>query len=282
MPSQTLSIGKMNTPTGPHILIVDSGVGALSLCDELFNKIPQCSISVIADNDGFPYGTKPEEFVAQRVLKLTTRFIQQRTVDLIIIGCNTASTTALPLLRENITLPIIGVVPAIKPAAVISKTKTIAVLATPATIDRNYTRQLASQYAQDCNVIYVGSEQLVKIAENKICGKPITIESARAELASLLNKYCDTAVLACTHFPLVKSELIQLAPNIKNWVDSSEAIARRAEYLLNINKPVHPGGQQSKKNRVVSVFFTKQAQSSYQPSFLNFLIEADHRHLLAP
>lgn len=272
----------MNTPISPHILIVDSGVGALSLCDELLNKIPQCSISVIADNEGFPYGTKPEEFVAQRVLKITKQFIQQHNIDLIIIGCNTASTTALPLLRENITQPIIGVVPAIKPAAAISKTKTIAVLATPGTINRNYTRQLASQHAKDCNVIYVGSEQLVKIAEDKICGKTVSIESAKTELANLLNRHCDTAVLACTHFPLLKRELTQLYPNIRSWVDSSEAIARRAEYLLKINKSVDTSGQRNKKNSIVNVFFTKQTKSSYQPSFLNFSLETDHWYLLAP
>jgi glutamate racemase len=153
---------------------------------------------------------------------------------MIVVACNTASTVALPRIRERFTQPVIGVVPAIKPAAVISQSKTIALLATPGTVNREYTHTLIDEFAKDCTIISVGSSELVQLAERKLHGEAISPAQLQPIVAPIAeNPQIDTIVLACTHFPLLKEELQQVLPNITHWVDSGEAIARRVGHWLN-------------------------------------------------
>jgi len=150
----------------------------------------------------------------------------------------------LPSLRDNLNFPIVGVVPAIKPAAIESKTKTIGLLATPGTIARNYTQNLIDEFANDCTVIKVGSSELVEIAEQKIYGNSINIKKIEKELAPFFNiDELDTLVLACTHFPLLNNEMADIF-KLRNhsvvFVDSGVAIANRVfELCLNLTPSKH-------------------------------------------
>jgi len=155
---------------------------------------------------------------------------------LVVIGCNSASTIALDLLRERFSTPFVGVVPAIKPAAKASTTKTIGLLATEGTIMRDYTRTLARQFAHDCTLVSYGSSELVLQAEQLLRGQQPDHERIRHELALLWSQPnasdIDAVVLGCTHFPLLKPLFIELAPVNVQWVDSGAAIARRVSSLL--------------------------------------------------
>lgn len=153
-----------------------------------------------------------------------------------VIACNSASTLALPALRQTLDIPIVGVVPAIKPAAQKSQNKVIGLLATNGTVNRHYTDELISNFADDCEVIRVGSSKLVQLIEKKMRGDNHQ-QAAYAEILKPLREHVgwdalDTVVLACTHFPLAKQELSEAAPEVSHWIDSGEAIARRVESLL--------------------------------------------------
>jgi glutamate racemase len=219
-----------------HILVFDSGVGGLSIVEHIRHLIPGCQITYLADNALFPYGMLGEEHLVERVTRLLLTATEQLRPELIVVGCNSASTLVLPQLRAQLSIPVVGVVPAIKPAAKTSATNVVGLLATPGTIGRGYTDELISDYANHCEVIRVGSAELVAAIEGKMRGIPIDRQACEAVIKPFrdhpLWPKLDTIVLACTHFPLAIEELSQSAPEIKHWVDSGAAIARRVESLL--------------------------------------------------
>jgi glutamate racemase len=217
----------------PKILIFDSGVGGLSILQAINRRHPYCSLFYASDNAAFPYGTKNEGYLINRVNRVLSRLQATVEPDLIVIACNSASTVALPSIRQCFAQPVIGVVPAIKPAARLSKTKVIGLLATPGTVKRAYTRQLIADYASDCQVISLGSNELVSLVERKLQGRPVHREQLSLLLAPLIDKIeMDTLVMACTHFPLLKTELQAILPQVSCWVDSADAIASRVTYWL--------------------------------------------------
>lgn len=221
--------------TPQPILVFDSGVGGLSVLDAVRAALPHETYRYACDNAAFPYGPKPGAELVARVDAVLSALIAQLHPKMVIVACNTASTVALPLLREKFTMPIIGVVPAIKPAAQISEGKVIGLLATPGTVTRRYTDDLIREFASDCDVIRVGSRELVVLAEAKLRGEAIDPAALREIMAPFFqeqDRQADTIVLGCTHFPLLLAELRQAAPQVKHWIDSGEAIARRATSLL--------------------------------------------------
>lgn len=216
----------------PTILVFDSGVGGLSIANTIRALLPTVPLHYLADNAAFPYGTKTETELLARVMKVMQVAIQRYQPTLIVVACNTASTLVLPALREAFNLPFVGVVPAIKPAAKQSETKTIGLLATRATIQRTYTDELIKEFANDCEVIKVGCSVLVELAEAKLRGKNPSLTVLNERLKALQAPRIDTVVLACTHFPLLLPELQTVLPHIKYWVDSGKAIAERVKFLL--------------------------------------------------
>lgn len=233
----------------PHVLIFDSGVGGFSILPALQDLLPQCRYTYLSDNAGFPYGDKTTDFVMQRVNRVLQASIAQihPTIDLVIIACNTASTVALPSLRQQLSIPVVGVVPAIKPAAMRSKNRYIGLLATPATINRAYTKELVAQYAADCHVVSVGSTELVLLAEKKLAGSTLNLSAISRILAPFkqvteLNpspEKLDCLVLACTHFPLLSEEIQTImGPDIV-LIDAACAIAKHTQQLLNNRGLLH-------------------------------------------
>ena len=234
-----MSIPPNNNPRTndkPRVLVFDSGVGGLSVAREIQRRLPWLSLVYASDNGFFPYGTKGEAELVSRVDQVIQRLLQEYPVGILVIACNTASTLTLPHLRSYLDLPIVGVVPAIKPAAKLSQSGVIGLLATPATVARPYTHELIREYATGCDVISLGSSELVQIAEQKLRGETID-EHAIVRVTSQLMQHdnalrMDVLVLACTHFPLLKEELTAHLPATIQLIDSGEAIARRVEYLL--------------------------------------------------
>lgn len=213
------------------ILIMDSGVGGLSVAHEVHNLIPDCQIHYFADHAATPYGEKDPSWLLDRVVQAATHMVNRVEPDLLIIACNTASTLSLPSLRAAFSIPIIGVVPAVKTASSATQNGKIGVLATPITIDSEYLNDLIENYAPQHEIIRVASSKLVSLAEAKMYGQAIDLDELGSIISPFLQANCDSVVLGCTHFPLLKNELSQLAPKTQ-WIDSGRAIANRAASLL--------------------------------------------------
>ena len=216
------------------ILFFDSGVGGLSVLEPTRALLPNAPIVYAADSAGFPYGRRSEAEIASRVPALLGRLVERFHPRLAVIACNTASTIALDHVRSALDLPVVGTVPAIKPAAEISKTRVIGVLGTEATVRQPYVDDLAARFAADCTLIRHGSPELVELAEAKLAGERISQDDVRAAAQPMFDTASgdriDTVVLACTHFPLLQDELRASFPHV-NYVDGGPGIARRIAYL---------------------------------------------------
>jgi glutamate racemase len=214
-------------PASP-ILFFDSGVGGLSVLEPTRALLPNAPIVYAADSAGFPYGKRTEAEIASRVPAILGRLVERFHPRLAVIACNTASTIALDHAREALDLLIVGTVPAIKPAAELSKTRVIGVLGTEATVRQPYVDDLAARFAADCTIIRHGSPELVELAEAKLAGASIEIDAVRVAVLPMFeaDDRIDTVVLACTHFPLLDDELRAAFPGVA-YVDGGFGIARR-------------------------------------------------------
>jgi glutamate racemase len=218
-------------PNAP-ILFFDSGVGGLSVLEPTRKLLPNAPIVYAADSAGFPYGKRTEAEIASRVPALLGRLVERFRPRLAVIACNTASTIALDHVRSALDLPVVGTVPAIKPAAEISKSRVIGVLGTEATVRQPYVDDLAARFAADCKIVRHGSPELVELAEAKLAGEEISLDAIRSAAEPMFDAdgRIDTVVLACTHFPLLEDELRAAYPDV-TYVDGGPGIARRIAYL---------------------------------------------------
>ena len=216
------------------ILFFDSGVGGLSVLGPPLKLLPNAPIVYAADSAGFPYGKKSDAELASRIPALLGRLVERYHPRLAVIACNTASTIALEHVRSALDLPVVGTVPAIKPAAEMSKSRVIGVLGTEATVRQPYVDDLAARFAPDCIVVRHGSPELVELAEVKLAGQDVSVDAVRAAAEPMFDAAdgdrIDTIVLACTHFPLLGEELRAAFPRV-TYVDGGDGIARRIAYL---------------------------------------------------
>jgi glutamate racemase len=218
------------------ILVFDSGLGGLTVHAELRSQMPDARFVYVADDEAFPYGRLTAEACSARVLAVVGAAIARFQPALAVIACNTASTVALPALREAFAVPFVGTVPAVKPAAAMSRTKTISILGTPGTVAREYTHDLIIQHAADCRVTLVGAPQLARLAESHLRGETVTDRDVLAEIEPCFREKdglrTDAVALACTHYPLLLDIYRKIAPWEVAWIDPAPAIARRAASLL--------------------------------------------------
>lgn len=220
----------------PTILVFDSGLGGLTVFDEIRKARPDAALVYVADDAFFPYGRHSEDALVDRVVPLIGALIGAYAPRLVVIACNTASTLVLPQLRARFATPFVGTVPAIKPACAASKSKLVSVLGTEATVRREYTRALIRDFAQGCEVTLVGSAQLAAMAETVLRGGvPDEGVIAREMLPCFIargERRTDAVVLACTHYPLLLDRLTRSAPWPVDWIDPAPAIARRVTDLI--------------------------------------------------
>ncbi|WP_136067145.1 glutamate racemase [Modicisalibacter radicis] len=217
---------------GP-ILIFDSGVGGLSVTAALRARLPAATLAYVCDNAMLPYGTKSDDWLVSRIVETCVSAVGASGAAVLVVACNTASTLALRELRARLEIPVVGTVPAIKPAAQLSVSRVIGLLATSATVNRAYTQTLIADFAADCRIVRVAADGLVGEAERQLAGLAPDDGALEAALAPLwIDAALDTVVLGCTHFPLLRRRLEASAPRAINWVDSGEAIARRVASVL--------------------------------------------------
>lgn len=233
----------------PSVLVFDSGVGAISIAREIRALLPGLTLHFGIDNGFFPYGDKTEQQLRPRIVDTAGRMMARSRADILVVGCNTASTLALPQLREVLAQPVVGVVPAVKPAAAASSSGTIALIATEGTVNRKYTHDLIEEFANGAQVINVPAPELVRLAEAKLRGEPVTAEDLAPVLSRIFDApggdKVDIAVLACTHFPLLREELDRYAPRHILWLDSGAAIARRVHWWLEELELALPGSPEA-------------------------------------
>jgi glutamate racemase len=233
--------------SAPTILVFDSGFGGLTVFREVAKARPDADYVYVADDAAFPYGRLGERELVDRVVAVFDAMVAEFRPALVVVACNTASTLVLPALRARFDIPFVGTVPAIKPAAEASRTRRVAVLATPGTVARDYTRELVARFAGDCSVDLVGAPGLAGLAEAKLRGEPVPDAAVAAEIAPCFvdrdGRATDHVVLACTHYPLLAAEIARLAPWPVTLVDPAPAIARRVTTLLGPADGARPPGR---------------------------------------
>lgn len=213
-------------------LVFDSGVGGLTIADELRKAAPDWVVDYAADSGFFPYGVKTDGELRERLPRLCATLVDVAKPDVLVIACNTASTLSLSDIRAKVSVPVVGTVPAIKPAAEQTKTGVIGILATPGTVRRAYLDDLEKQFAAGMTVIRRGSAGLVDIAERAVRGQDVDQEQVAYAVKPLFDPpdgpRIDVVVLACTHFPLIRDAIVTACPNGVKLIDTGEAVARQA------------------------------------------------------
>jgi glutamate racemase len=236
--------------------VIDSGIGGLGVVAEIRKLLPEADIVYVADNGGFPYGNLPDAVVVERCARIVGSLERLMAPSAVVVACNTATTVALAPLRERFPVPFIGCVPAIKWAARVSRTKTFGLLATPATVRREYLRELIEQFAQGCTVLTHGSQRLAPLAERRFRGLSVDLDLLREEVAVLTEapggETLDTIVLGCTHYSFVLPELEAVSDRDITWLDPAPAVARRVQAFLSALPPDQPRSLQLPAN--VAIF----------------------------
>lgn len=218
----------MNTnPIG----VFDSGIGGLSVLRDLRARLPHERWLYIADSGFCPYGGRPDEFVQARAAAITDFLITQGA-KAIVIACNTATAAAASWLRERYTLPIIAMEPAIKPAAALTKSGVIGVLATAGTVKSERLLHLIERWGAGVTVLTQPCPGLAERVELGDLDGPEARVLLFSYLDPLLARAADVIVLGCTHYPFLRSLLQERAGPGVTFVDSAAAVARHTEHLL--------------------------------------------------
>jgi glutamate racemase len=221
---------------GRPVLVFDSGIGGLSVLKAIRQALPDRRLVYVADDAAFPYGDWEEGALTDHIVALIGQLIEHYDPAAVVIACNTASTLVLPPLRERHKIPFVGTVPAIKPAAEQTETGIVAVLATPGTMRRDYTRELIRSFAGGCHVRLVGAPDLARFAEAYVRDGTTDLEAISGQIAPCFveidGRRTDIVVLACTHYPFLVDVMAELAPWPVRWLDPAPAIARRLVSVL--------------------------------------------------
>ena len=217
-----------NAPIG----IFDSGMGGLSVWHEVRKLLPHESVIYLADGKNCPYGERSKEEIAT----LTRRAVvdlMARGVKLVVVACNTATAVAIESLREEFDIPFVGMEPAVKPAALATKSGTIGILATRASLGGELFKTTSARYASDVRILSVVGEGFVETVEQGREQEPETVEMVRRVVEPLLAEGVDHIVLGCTHYPFLESALREVVGERDvRLVNPAPAVARRVEWLL--------------------------------------------------
>ncbi len=235
--------------------VFDSGVGGVSVLRELVRLLPRERFIYYGDNKNAPYGTRSEEEI--RALSLdVAKWLLSRDVKAMLVACNTATSAAIQTLRERLSIPVVGMEPALKPAYELHADGKILVLATPATLRQAKFRRLYERYGE--HAVALPCPELVEFVESGRCeGAEIDAYLAR-RFADVQGEKLAAAVLGCTHFSFLKKALGRALPGVP-LLDGNEGSARRLEYLLRENGTLREAGEGSVE------FFTSGDEAVFLP-----------------
>ena len=211
--------------------IFDSGVGGTSIWKEIQRLLPKEDTIYLADSKNAPYGEKSPDGILKLSIK-NTEFLLDKGCKIIVVACNTATTNAIDYLRANYNVPFIGIEPAIKPAALQSKSKTVGVLATKGTLTSRLFHSTSENHARGIKIIEREGLGLVPLIEAGQADSQETRHLLRKYLAPMLDEGIDYLVLGCTHYPYLMPVLKELLPANVRIIDSGEAVARQTKAIL--------------------------------------------------
>ncbi|MCL5130149.1 glutamate racemase [Algibacter sp. L4_22] len=214
--------------------IFDSGVGGTSIWREIHNLLPNENTLYLADSKHAPYGPKGKDTIIDLSIKNTEYLIKQNC-KIIVIACNTATTNAIDYLRENYKIPFIGIEPAIKPAALQTKTNAIGILATKGTLSSSLFSKTAGIFAKGVNIIEQDGEGIVDLIENGKLESPEMTSLLKTYLNPMIKANIDYLVLGCTHYPYLMPLLLDILPKHVKIIDSGQAVARQTKAILQQN-----------------------------------------------
>jgi len=212
--------------------IFDSGLGGLSVLRAIHAQLPNEALLYIADSRYAPYGERDSEFIAARTLAIAQWAISQG-IKALVVACNTATAQSIVLARERLAIPLIGVEPGIKPAALQSKTRIAGVLATQATLRSARFQALCERYAADCRFLCQPGHGLVEAIEQGDTSSAAVRGLLENYLKPMLDAGVDTLVLGCTHYPFLDAAIREITGNRLTLIDTSIAIASQLERVLN-------------------------------------------------
>ena len=220
---------QLTTRNGYPIGVFDSGIGGLSVANAVSGLLPRENLLYVADNARAPYGPQPATDILAYGREIT-RFLLGRGAKLIVVACNTATSIAIDALREEFPeVPFVGLEPAVKPAR---DGKAVGVMATEATLGSRRYRALKEQYLGGRRVVEDPCRGLVPVIEAERPGSPVLREKLSSILKPMLAAEVDTLVLGCTHYPLVKEDIMDICGAGVNVIDPSGAAARQVGRML--------------------------------------------------
>ena len=219
-------------PSNAPVGVFDSGVGGLSVLREIRQLLPNESLLYVADSGHVPYGEKSPEYIRERCVLITEHLLAQGAKALV-LACNTATAAAGAELRERYPhVPIVGMEPAVKPAAAATRSGVVGVLATTGTLKSARFAALLDRFANDVRVVTQPCLGLVECIEAGELQAPATRELLHGYVAPLLAEGCDTLILGCTHYPFLRPLLGELVPPSVTLIDTGAAVARQLQRLL--------------------------------------------------
>lgn len=229
----------VNSPIG----VFDSGLGGVSVLKELYKLMPNENFLYFGDSKNAPYGTRPIEEIRDFTVN-AVKYLISRDVKAVVIGCNTATSAAAATLREEyMDIPIIGLEPAVKPAALSGEHPTVVVMATPLTLKADKFNALADRFKDECEIIRLPAPNIVKLVESDKMGSP----EMRAYIEELYEPFdkskIDCVVLGCTHFPFARKEIQEVLGERVKIFDGAEGAARQTKRLLEQKGLLNPGSE---------------------------------------
>ncbi|WP_055435579.1 glutamate racemase [Lacinutrix algicola] len=246
--------------------IFDSGVGGTSIWKEIHALLPYENSIYLADSINAPYGPKGKDKILELSIK-NTEFLVKKNCKLIVIACNTATTNAISILREKYNVPIIGIEPAIKPAALNTKTKAIGILATKGTLSSSLFHNTSNLYSNGVTIVEQIGEGIVQLIES---GKLTSVEMEallKSYLEPMLGANIDYLVLGCTHYPYLIPMLIKLLPKHVKIIDSGLAVAKQTQSILDQHNLLNTELIKPKNEFYINLENTKVMQSLLSPPF---------------
>ena len=218
--------------------VFDSGVGGTSIWKEIHNLLPNESTIYLADSKNAPYGPKGKERIIELCVK-NTEFLLEEDCKLIIVACNTATTNAIDYLRANYNVPFIGIEPAIKPAALQTKTNAIGILATKGTLSSALFSKTSNTFASNIKVVEQVGNGIVELIESGKLHSDEMQTLLASYLKPMIEANIDHLVLGCTHYPYLTSLLLEMLPEGIKIIDSGEAVARQTKVILSQNNLIN-------------------------------------------
>ena len=252
--------------------IFDSGVGGTSIWKEINALLPNENMLYLADSANAPYGPKGAETITNLSIK-NTEYLRDQNCKIIVVACNTATTNAIEHLRNTYNIPFIGIEPAIKPAALQTKTNAIGILATQGTLSSALFSKTSGMFATKINIIEQVGEGIVDLIESGNLHSTAMQDLLKQYLEPMLKANIDHLVLGCTHYPYLTPLLLKLLPPHVKIIDSGQAVARQTRAILEQNNLLNtsstPGENQFFTNGNPEIM-ASLLNENHAVNFLNF------------